>query len=294
MIRERTLALKKVEFKKIAATISPISFLDYKVYLNTLYLHIKKIHKNYAWPEFALDLGFTATNVILHIVKGRRPLSEKAAMKIIKSIDLRLDDRRYLLELVKYINCKTGSEAESAFEEMTAIKERSIKDEIDKKFMNYFKEWQNVVIGEICGLTSIGNDPHAISKILIGDVKPEEVKNSLKVLADAGIIAWDDEHNVWKRTAVNPSTSHEIIGYSLNNYHLKMMELAKQSLGKISGEKRDVSSLTLNLDWATFQKIKGKIHELQAEVIELEPGEEKSQEVFQLNIQFFPLTNINK
>ena len=55
-------------------------------------------------------------------------------------------------------------------------------------------------------------------------------------------------------------------------------------------EDRDISTLTISTSRECLALIREKLSEIRREIIELVRKEEKTEEVFQLNFQIFPLT----
>ena len=94
----------KSELHKLAGEIKPSEFLDYSEYLAKLFKHLKLHQDGYSYQKFSQDLGFSATIVSHHIIKGRRPLTEVAAGKIIKSLKITGVQRRYFVQMVRYKN----------------------------------------------------------------------------------------------------------------------------------------------------------------------------------------------
>ena len=282
--------MKKSEFRKLAGNLSPSSFLSCKDYLRSLYFHLKKHIDPYTWPLFANDLGFSPSNIIQHFVKGRRPLTEKSADRTILSLKMKGLERRYFLKLVEYENAKNGVEAEASFRDLLIIKEKIIPKQIDKDLLSYYSVWQNIVISEMIQIGNFDDDYHAMTKFLAFDFHPEKLKNSLDLLKRLGIIYFDANKKLWKRTKKNLSTGHEATGHAVAHFHQSALDNAKKSISVIARDQRDFSSSTLCLTQDQFQKIKMMIHQFQSQALSEEDFSKNPDKVYQLNIQFFPVT----
>src|SRR4029079_18060633 len=88
----------------IASRVPVTRFLDYREYLQAVYLALKQELGTYSYLNFADDLGFSKTNVIHLIIKGKRPLTGKAADRITSTFDMRSNERKYFEQLVELQN----------------------------------------------------------------------------------------------------------------------------------------------------------------------------------------------
>ena len=72
-----------------------VNYLDYKEYLKSLYRALKEKKKKYSYIQFSDDLGFSKTNVIHLMIRGKRPLTVKSAKRISQSLGLAGTQKRY-------------------------------------------------------------------------------------------------------------------------------------------------------------------------------------------------------
>jgi len=87
------------------------------------------------------------------------------------------------------------------------------------------------------------------------------------------------------------TTTHDVASAALKRARLQDLELARQSIDKVSVENRDLSSVTMTLKKNDIPKFKEKIKEFRREF--MKDAESKTgDEVYKLSIQLIPLTNI--
>ena len=75
----------KTLMKEAAVEAHPAEYLHYRDYLREVYKRVKAELSSYSWLQFAEDLGFSRTNVIHLVIQGKRPLSAKAAEKVVEA-----------------------------------------------------------------------------------------------------------------------------------------------------------------------------------------------------------------
>ncbi len=286
--------MKKTLLMKITEEVKPSSFLDYKNYLATLFALLKKHTEGYSYMKFAEDLGFSATNVLSHIIQGRRPLTTKSAEVIARSLNLRGVERLYFFTLVDYINAKVPDDKDGHFKKICDLKKEVLAAPIEKEALSYFSEWYHPVIGEMTRLPTFESDPHWIAKNLVAPIRPAQVEKSLDLLENLGIIAFDEGQNRHIRCDRNIATGHEAQEMAVASFHQEMINIGRQSISKVEQEHRDVSAVTVCISKDGIKKIKAMIHEFQLLLLAEEERCQEAEQVYQVNIQFFPLTKIKK
>jgi uncharacterized protein (TIGR02147 family) len=269
--------------------VKPTAFLDYRLYFRALYLH-RKTSGNYSYQKFAEDLGFAPTNIMYQIIQGRRPLTNKAATSVIKALDLEPAEALYLKYLIAFGNARGTAKREEAFHKLQELKKDTLPDEIEKDMLEYFSVWYNPVVWELVGTKGFKADPEWIAKRIYPHLKPVQAKESLELLQRLQLIAYDKEEKMWKQTRNRIVTPHVIKGMALVSYHNSMIDHGKASLTAISGSRRDVSGVTVSVNSETVKKLRAMIHSFQVQLVDEAEKGGIGDEIYQINIQFFPFT----
>jgi uncharacterized protein (TIGR02147 family) len=72
-----------------------------------------------------------------------------------------------------------------------------------------------------------------------------------------------------------------------------MLSLAKEALVKVSEEIRDITALTIPIQLELILEIKKKIQDFRQSIIDVvNRGSQEYHEVFQINVQMFPVTRV--
>ncbi|RYZ77611.1 MAG: TIGR02147 family protein [Proteobacteria bacterium] len=268
--------------------VKPSEYLDYKLYFQALYLECKGRDETYSYQKFAAALGFEATTVMHQIIKGYRPLTLKACSQILKYLKLDKFESRFLLQLVEYNNSKNLTARESAFARLKELKRELVSDELDLNLLDYFSKWYHPIIWELIGTEGFKADAEWIVGRILPRISLDEVQESLELLQSIGLIRPENESFVQTQNRV--STGHRIKGMALVSYHQNMLDHAKNALTQVSGKRRDVSSLTLSVTEEGAARLRAMIHAFQIQLLDEAERCEKSDQVYQVNIQLFPFT----
>lgn len=282
--------MKKSSLKEIVKKeVKPSSYLDYRLFFRALY-ESRKESGEYSYQKFAEDLGFKATTIMHQIVHGYRPLTSKAAAGVIDALDLESAEANYLMNLVGFCNAKVAAKRDEFFQKLQSLKKKTLPDELDKDLLEYFSIWYNAVVWELVGTKNFQPDLEWIAGRIIPNLKAAQVKASLELLERLNLIAYDAEHKTYRQTQNRVSTGHRIKGMALVSYHQTMIDHAKAALTSISGQRRDVSSITLSVSEETAKRLRAMIHTFQLQLLDEADRDEAGDQVYQVNIQLFPFT----
>ena len=277
--------------QNITKGIDVTRFIDYRDYLKALYQRAKSEIHRYSYLEFASDLSFSRSNVIRLIIVGERPLTDKSAAKIARALDLKGTHRRYFTTLVKYQSSRQGQDRDRLFNLLLKYRKESEPKALDLKMVEYYKNWYNPIIREMVGLVDFTGEASWIQKKLSFGLRLEEVKRALELLAEIGVIEFDESTGLYQRSG-KVITDPEVDGMAIILYHQKMIEMAKESMTTVSPLQREIRAVTVALPEKAIPTLKQRILDWSMEVMAMEDEhiEDGAEGVYQVNFQMFPFT----
>lgn len=276
--------------KEVCQHIKPSLYLEYSTFLEDVFQWIKFRSKNYSYILFADELGFSKTNVIHLIIRGKRRLSAKGVQRITEALNIRGSERLYLDTLVRYQNARLSTDRESLFARLMELKAKNLSSQIEQSQLEYFSEWFHPVIRELAGLKGFNPDPHWIVKHIEPRVLPEQARKSLALLQELNLIKKNESTDQFELTSQHVTTGDEIASHAVVRFHQRMIEIGRESITNFDHTERNVSSVTLACSEQTFDKIADEISAFRKRILELSEQESSADRVYQLNIQFFPFT----
>jgi len=290
---EKKISSRKSLLAEAAQAVFPSAFIDYSKYLDAIFLHLKK-GASYTYSDFSYDLGFGATTYAHQIIRRYRALTNKNAGKIAGKLELTGSEKKYFLNLVKYTHAKNANVRDEAWKEILKIKTEDIAAEPELDILEYFSQWYHPVVREYLILPGANADPTSIAKELIPSLRPEQVRESLELLQRLNLVELDQNSGRLRQTSARVSTGHRVKSHAIVNYHLQMINLARDSLANIPGKERDISAMTLSVSPEVCERIKAMIHAFQLQLFEEAEKSEAPDKVVQINIQLFPVTKSRK
>jgi uncharacterized protein (TIGR02147 family) len=264
--------------------------MDYKVFLRALYTEAKKLKPSYTYILYTEELGLGSSNLMNLIVNGQRRLSKKNAQIIVGALGLVLERRRYFMKLVELDIRRNLKKREAALEKIIEIRSESIVDQHTRRQLEFYSHWLHSVVFEMIGLDKANHEAGSLAHRLIPHAGADDVQSSLELLADLELISFDEKSGRYKK-----NQSHFIMDDKIQNlgplaFHHKMIELARDALVRVAEDERDVSSMTLAVPRSAIPTLKASVERFQNEILQLAGDFAQHDEVYQINIQLFPLT----
>ncbi len=266
------------------------SYINYRTYLKDWYEEKKAANPKFSYRVMARLAGFASPNFLKLVMMGQRNLSKDGIGKVSEALHLKVKDDKFFETLVQFNQCQTREEKEQFYNQLCLFKAFSSIQKIETDSYEYLSSWYHVAIREIIALPDFKEDPAWIVKRLRKLVSEKEVKKSLAILLDLGLIE-RDESGALKQTSKNLATEPEVLDLSIANFHDNMIALAADSIDTDPGT-RDISSVTVPIDHKTYQEARRRIQDFRKELNVLLSSCKSPDAVYQINFQIFGLTDV--
>lgn len=268
----------------------PSRFLDYRDFLKALQVAVAEMVGRYGYQQFSEDLGFGGTNVAYLVTHGYRRLGEEQARTIVDTLSMTHAERRYFLALVDYSDCREDEERRRRFRQLVAIKEEIVETEDDRSSLKFFNEWQHAAIFELIGTEGCRADPDWIAERFYRRLTKEQVKRSLELMTQMGLISLDETAGRYVKSKASVSTGDDVKGLAIAGYHLQMLAAAQAALSQVPGDEREFGALTLAVDESILKRLKEDVRLFRRYASFLSEQCSAPDRVVQVNLQLFSVT----
>jgi uncharacterized protein (TIGR02147 family) len=208
--------------------------------------------------------------------------------KISVIMKLKAAESRYFECLVLFTQARTLEERNAHMKRMVANQKVETRA-LTKKQLNLFSKRHYVVLREMLYFHRLKEDYRTAARMLIPPITSEEAEKAVKELEELEFIA-KDEDGAYRQKDAAVTTGNEIRSLQVANFQMEMMDLAKEALDKMPMAERDISCMTVTLSMESFDQVKAEIQAFRKRLSAIAVADEKSDQVFQCNIQFFPVT----
>jgi uncharacterized protein (TIGR02147 family) len=133
------------------------------------------------------------------------------------------------------------------------------------------------------------NDYKSLAQQLTPAITSKQAEDSLALLARLGM-AKKDAQGRWRQADPVLTTGGQVDVEIVIEFQKKMLGLALEAYDRTQSLERLMSSTTFGISVDSFELFRKKIRDLKSELMELARLDEKPTRVYQLNLNFFPLS----
>lgn len=263
-------------------------YSNYREYIKARIDHLRETVEGFTFRAFAADAGFKSPNYLKLIMDGKRNLSLEGARKAGKGLRLNARETEYFELLVNANQATDIHERSDLSAKLMSLRMKYSGRPVKSVNYDYFKTWYNILVREALFV------PSDIPIEKRGDafhpkLSAKEIEASINEMAGLGLLV-KSEDGKWAPKEETLRTDDFFSNSALLAFHLKMMDLAKNSLTEFRGTEREIGALTLSLSPRSFVKVRELLRALKAEVLAIAENDSGKEDVFQLNLQLFPLS----
>jgi uncharacterized protein (TIGR02147 family) len=266
-----------------------LEYTGYRQYIADYYAD-KKAKSAFTWQMFAEKAGFSSPVYLKYVSEGRFNLSEEAAIRVAAAMSLVEYERDYFCEMVRFDHAKTDDEKKVFFNKMLAIADAHKVKVIEADSYRFFEDWKNPVLRELAP-SMPGAKPLALARACRPEITAAEVTESLSFLVKANLLQKDKDGNYVQTEKSVTTGPMKATPVAVRSLHRQMGEFALDAIEGVSQDERHFSGLTLGITRQAYEKIVQEIAECRKRIIAIAREDDATEEVYRLNMQFFPMTN---
>jgi uncharacterized protein (TIGR02147 family) len=268
---------------------SVFEYLDYRTYLKDFYDERKSLHGYFSYRYFGNKVGIDPSYLLKILLKSRH-LSENSIERVCAFCGLAGTEAEYFQTLVQFVKAKTQSESKLQFEKLLSIRYVKSHRLIEEQY-EYFRTWYHPVVRSVLEYFDFKGDFALLGRQLSPQISAKEARASVELLEKLKLIE-QDETGRYRLTDTAVTTGEEWRSAAIAAFQEQTIRLSQESIDRHDRSLRDVSTVTMNINAADFEEIRERITEFRRMIISFVNDASGPDRTYQLNIQFFPLTNV--
>ena len=265
-----------------------LEYTNYRQYIADYYAE-KKAKSAFTWQVLTRAAGFSSPVYLKYVSEGRFNLSEDAAARVASAMGLENYELDYFCEMVKFDHAKNDEEKKAIFNKMLAIADIHKVRIIEGDSFRYFESWKNPVLRELAPAMP-GAKPLALAKACRPEVTAAEVSESLNFLLKSNFLQKDENGNYVQTEKSITTGPMDVTPLAVRGMHRQMGEFALDAIEGVSQDERHFSGLTLGVTRSAYDEIVQEIAAFRKKIIAIATRDDETDEVYRLNVQFFPMT----
>lgn len=262
------------------------TYTDYRKFLSDAWMERKAQDSRFSHRFIAQRAGFASSAFFSRILSGDVNLTPSGALRLAEVFHLGHQETRYF-ELLVLLDQARSQDERVHFLDRIAAWRRTPVSVIESSQVAFCKDWRAVAILEALDLVEHRDDHALLGSLLRPSATASETEEVLALLENLGL-ARRDEHGIWRKTEAILSTG-DAESEAIDIFRQSTMELGIASIDRFSREDRSISTLTVTLSKASFERVRDRLRHLRRDILEIARGDEQADRVVQINFQAFPL-----
>jgi uncharacterized protein (TIGR02147 family) len=280
--------LKTTAMKDPTELPSVFAFLDYRAYLKAWFDAKQAANPRYSHRAFARRAGQKSPSLLLHIIQGKRNLTQSTREAFVEAMRLPAAERSFFAALVDLDQARSDEARNDAWSRISAQRRFRDARRIEGAAFDYLSHWYIPAVRELASREDFQDDPAWIAKQLRPRIKPSEASTALETLVQLGLLVEGAEGLESAEATV--ATAPEIVGLAVHNYHRGMIARAAESISSSMPDERHLLGVTVGIPISLIPTLKEELNAYQARLLDLCDSAEQVDAVYQLNLQLFPLS----
>jgi uncharacterized protein (TIGR02147 family) len=270
---------------------SPVSvfqFLDAREFLQQIYAQEKRRNPAISHRFIARAMNARSSSFFKDVLTGRIRLSPSRARGFSKLFKLDAREAEYFDHLVLYTQAETHEEKKQWLKKLVKELPPGSRTLLKSFQMEYFKKWYYAAVREMLAVHDFGGDIERLAPALRPAIKPSEARNAINLLLRLKLIRKTPQG--YRKMDNVVSSGYDTDPALMRGVIADNLELARMALDAYPAKTRPFSYLTLSVSESSFGRIRDKIRVFRKEMLELAGEDEPADRLYQMNLQFFPLS----
>lgn len=270
-----------------------IYYTDYRKFLKDYYTTRKAQVKGFTYQVFAQKAGFSAASFLKMVIDGKKNLTKTSCAQVAEAMHLTKKSTEYFTCIVGFTQEKSIERKKEYLAKIDRYRKKNVPEIVLPGEYDYLRHWLHAVVREMVELKDFKEDPEMIAQRLHYGVRPEDVKKSLEFLLQHGFLTRNLLGRLKKKDktlSTGDIPHNEELELIARQYHLQSIQLAQRAVSELPKDSRNVVSGTFSMSQKNYESACKRIQNLFYELLEMGASDEGADQVFQLNINLFPMS----
>jgi uncharacterized protein (TIGR02147 family) len=270
---------------------------DFRRFLEDSFEEKKESRKGSAEGKYthrllAAEAGFTNPGYFNDVVKGRRPLSDKAAGKLVGVFGLKGGEAEYFKLLVAYGQSKDAAERQDLYQQMLFRRNRSTFVRLNPVNSKYYQDWHYPLIRAAVQVFDFRGNYEELARFIRPPMPVGTVKKCVRELCEWGLLT-QDASGRYRTAHKNQEPAPSLLDL-VKRLNREWVVQAADALFAFPKEERHISTGMLTVGSKTYAEIMRRIEAFREEIFSLAKQEENPDRVMQFNLQYFPRSHVKE
>ncbi len=268
-------------------------YMDYRKFLRDFYNYKKENSADYSYRVFSRMAGLGSPSHLKMVVDGKRNLTHSTLGKYKRALGFKKKRDAHFFDLLVSYNQEDNNDRKiELFQAVIKEKEKQGVSLLAKEQFNFLSQWHYVAIYVLVDCHDFKNDVEWIASRLRKKVSSSNIERAINDLIKIGLLEYDGQKGL-RQASGALDTPEEIHSMAVVPYHQNMIQLALNYLEDGQVSLREFNGGTIPMNKETLVKLKEKLREFRKEINLMTDKLDDVTDVYQFNMQLFPLTEVH-
>jgi uncharacterized protein (TIGR02147 family) len=229
----------------------------------------------------------STSGLLSAILNGKRGLSAAFGIKLASALDLGEKERKYFDLLVGFTQAKGMEEKNHFFLQLSRFR-NSRAGEINQTQYRFFSKWYFTVLLNYFDVDQRQKNPAEIAKKLFPGVSPAQVQEAIDLLLELKMIK--KMANGYAPVHKHLAAGKDFAGMVALQYNTQFINLAANVMETAPPADCRYSTLTFAISRKGAEAVRERMGSFLGELQEIINQDDKSEQVYTMNMQMFPNT----
>ncbi|MBN1575648.1 MAG: TIGR02147 family protein [Chitinispirillaceae bacterium] len=262
-------------------------YLEYRDFLRDFHAEKKSENSFYSLRYMGGKVSVDPSHLV-KIFQRQRHIGNSLIEIFIKHCGLSGSDAEYFATLVRFNKAKSDRDSRMYYEKLLVLKGAGARS-LEKSQYEFYTKWYFSAILTLLDFYPVIDDYAALAAKVSPPITEAKAKKSVALLQKLGLIRRTDQ-GTWQLTHKIITTGDHCRSIAVKAFQEETIRLAIEALHRHPPEKRNISTVTITVAEQNLDRINEIIAQFRENLLQLARDETHPDKVYQLNIQFFPLT----
>ena len=280
--------------KPIKPQTNVFEYSDFRAYLKEVVAELKKRRDDFTMRHIAEMVGFGSPSFLKMIIDGQRNLTQQSLEKLCTLFHIKGKEKQYFSLLVEFCQTDNPDTKHQVTKKMDKIRPRVTFSKLKKNQHKYLSHDYYTCIREMVLLDDFKEDAKWIASKCLPRIKPAEAREAINTLLELKLLKRDGTGKLLQSDPI-VDTGQDAQATEAFSFHEAVLNKARRYLSHLDQKNRNFTALTIPIPSELDEEISQRIEVFQSEILQLINRDGLTYDnVFQLNIQFFPVTDKKK
>ena len=279
--------------KKTKSSINIYTYSNYRAYLKDLVHELKSIDSKFTMRDFANKAGFSSPSYLKMVIDGQRNITNKSLNKFCAALGIKKKEKEYFSLLIKFNQSLNPDEKNILLIDLEKLRPRVTFSKLKQNQHKYLANDYYAAIREMVLLTDFKDDAKWIAAKCLPRISPAEAREAIDTLLELGLLKRDANGKLIQVDSI-VDTGQTTEAAEAFSFHEAVLNKARRYLSHLNQSQRNFSALTFPIPKELSKEIVDRMEKFQDEIMTLINNKNLNYtDVYQLNLQFFPVTAQN-